>query len=399
MKKKIIEKVNKANLCLGCGICETVFQDKVSVTLNERGKYKVQNTKEYNKVDDDKFKEICPIIKPGNCSMDFWGEYIGGYFGFSNDNQIRYSASSGGILSQTLIYLLEAKEIDAVIHIGASEEDPLCNMAYISVSKEDILNRTGSRYAPAKLLKQLEANISKFSKYALVGKPCDIRAFRNAVSFVRGGEKIIYTFAFFCAGVPSKNATYAILDKFKIKAENIVKFDYRGNGWPGFATAYTKENKEYRMAYSEAWGEILGRDIHRYCKFCMDGLGEVADFCCGDGWYETKNGYPDFSEREGRNIILSRTLKGDLLLQKMKKEKKISLTKIDKVEVVLKYIQVGQYYRKSTLLGRVLAMRVCGKYLPGFEIRKLWKWKEDKSLMHEIKTAIGAIKRIIMGRL
>ena len=51
------------------------------------------------------------------------------------------------------------------------------------------------------------------------------------------------------------------------------------------------------------------------CRFCVDGVGELADVSCGDAWYLLPDGEPDCSEHEGRNFIFSRSDKGDSLVK------------------------------------------------------------------------------------
>lgn len=41
----------------------------------------------------------------------------------------------------------------------------------------------------------------------------------------------------------------------------------------------------------------------------------MADFSTGDAW-ATKSGFPDFEERDGKNIILARTKVGSDLLNR-----------------------------------------------------------------------------------
>ena len=46
----------------------------------------------------------------------------------------------------------------------------------------------------------------------------------------------------------------------------------------------------------------------------MDGTGELADIVCADFWQLDNNNHPDFSEHEGRNIIIARNELGKQLL-------------------------------------------------------------------------------------
>src|SRR5690606_12621829 len=112
----------------------------------------------------------------------------------------------------------------------------------VSYARADIYNAAGSRYAPSSPLRNLLQEIDKPGKMALVGKPCDIAAVRNlAKSEPRILEKIPLMISFFCAGVPSVNGGRAILNKLGVDEADVVGFRYRGDGWPGRATATLRD--------------------------------------------------------------------------------------------------------------------------------------------------------------
>ena len=399
MKESYISKINKGEYCIGCGLCESMFSEHVTVKLGNDGKYQVIEQKEITEEMDKLFRETCPILK--YCfSSEIWGEYKSCYFGSSNDTEIRYKASSGGILTQALVYLLNKKKVDAVLQIGVDYSNPLENVAYISTAEQEIINNCGSRYAPAKLLSQLKAILNQYEKIAIVGKPCDIRALTNYVALYPEYENnIVFKFSFFCGGIPSQNATYRVLDELGVNKESVEKFSYRGNGWPGLTTASLTDGRRVTMTYGQSWGKILGRDIHKYCKFCPDGLGECADFSCGDAWYSAKNGYPDFEENEGRNIVLCRTDKGVHLLEEMLTDGVISMETVSDPNKYLQSIQVGQYFRKTSLFGKALAMRIKQNYVPIPGMRILWNWRGNRNILKQIKVALGTLKRMREGKI
>lgn len=54
--------------------------------------------------------------------------------------------SSGGVIKQSLIYLLDNKIVDAAIHIGASTDNPTENVIYVNSSRKEVIKNEGSRY-------------------------------------------------------------------------------------------------------------------------------------------------------------------------------------------------------------------------------------------------------------
>ena len=120
---------------------------------------------------------------------------------------------------------------------------------------------------------------------------------------------------FFCAGAPSKNATLKLAENLGVQADQIDNVRYRGNGWPGKATVTLEDKSERYMDYIDSWNQILGRNIRKMCKFCVNGVGMYADISCGDLWNLDQNQRPEFTEGKGQNIIFARSKVGrDLLV-------------------------------------------------------------------------------------
>lgn len=69
------------------------------------------------------------------------------------------------------------------------------------------------------------------------------------------------------------------------------------------------------MTYNDSWGKILGRELGFRCKICPDGIGMLADISSGDSW-NTKDGYPDFTEGDGKTFVLYAQIKDGNCLRK-----------------------------------------------------------------------------------
>lgn len=287
----LINDVVSSDLCTGCGLCSSIYSDKVQ--MNYKGSFNrpKQSTplSERESID---FKKICPGIYQSIIDFnapyhhDVWGQYCYSGKGNSLDHEIRYKASSGGVLSQTAIYLLENNVVNGIIHIGSDPSNSLENIVQVSSTREQVINNSGSRYAPASPLSSIEEIISSNpgKQFAFIGKPCDVTALRQAQELNSNlKDKIPVVLSFFCAGTPSRKGVDDILRKFKIKASDVVKFTFRGNGWPGETVVETKDDK-FTMKYEESWGEILGPTIQNRCKICADGIGENADIVSADVW-------------------------------------------------------------------------------------------------------------------
>ncbi len=332
-------------------------------------------------------------------STDIWGKRLKSVFGWANDSEIRHTASSGGILTAIALYLLESKIVDGVIHTKVSDVSVIENDIHISTCREDVLLSAGSRYAPSSPLENILQIIDKEKRYAFIGKPCDAAVLSNYLELEPDYKNnIVYILSFFCAGVPSRKANENLLDKLGVNEKECERLSYRGDGWPGEATALKKDGSSSSMTYEKAWGGILGRDVHPFCRFCMDGTGERADIACGDGWHLTEKGEPSFEEREGRNIVFLRTEKGKKLFEGAVKAGFIS--EEDSVnDDYLKKTQKYQYSRKACMKYKMLAHRIMFNDTPYSRIKTVSAFNDYAGTKEKWKFFTGTVKRIFKGRI
>lgn len=383
--------------CTGCGLCHSA--NDVNFINDDKG-FPVPQLKaqDINLCDN-----VC--LASGNVPFPYtgkiWGNEVGKYVAFSSNSRIREHSSSGGVLTSLCIYLLESHKVDGIIQICADSEKPYSTKVCISTSKEDVIKCAGSRYAISSPLMNILQIINEHKKYAFIGKPCDVLALRNFSKINETiSNSILYYLSFFCAGEPSENANIRLIQQLGCKdGDDCKSLVYRGNGWPGFATAVNKEDSSNQMTYDESWGKILGRDIHKVCRVCSDGTGDAADIACGDAWYANPDGTPDFSEHEGRNIVFVRTQVGNELFNDAVKQGYIKTDKEAINSINLKKIQNYQFTRKTTLRSMQQAYHFCVLDFPSYDKKVLEKYSAYSNLKVNIKRFLGVIKRHMEGKI
>lgn len=374
--------------CTGCGLCSMGKED-------DKGFYRP--------VDKDVSFDysVCPyftmplLLQPYVNDNSIWGSCEAVYWGHSTNADVRFRASSGGVLTTVSQYLLENHIVDKIIQIGKNSNNALRNEVYCSETIEQVKERSGSRYCATALLKEFDKIIDDNYTYAVVGKPCDIIVVRNLMNKdERYRNKIKYLLSFFCGGTSSTRATENMVRDFGVELEKVTNIEYRGNGWPG-KVQVTSELGTFEMAYEESWQKFLGRDMMLMCRFCWDGLGMGADITCGDAWY-LKDKEPDFSEHEGRNVVFARNKKGLQLLEDCAREKKIFLERLQENDLkTMKLIQNGQYNRKATMFAKVLTMKLLGQSVPDYNLRHLLTYAKLMPLKRNISTALGTFRRVL----
>lgn len=385
--------------CIGCGLCKSRFgAAKAEVALNDQGFYAPSfnlTTEEYREL-----QRFCPVnVPPAQYSLRVWGEYKHICLGYAADEKVRLKASSGGILTAVCAYLLAEGIIDGVIQIGDSES-PLQKNTRISRNETQLLECAGSRYIAVKPLERVLQMLAEnpAEKFALVGRPCDIRAMR---AYLRGHKEvqpqIVCLLSFFCAGTPSVNASKQMIAQMGAEMNRVTHVSYRGNGWPGYSTVREKDGKEFTMNYEDSWGKILGRDIYRGCRLCYDGIGEEADISCGDAWYLDKNGKVSFDERPGRNVVFARTAIGMQILQQAMEQGWIECEEFE--ETLLNKMQPFQYVRKAQLRYKLLAMKTAGRDIPAIRIAGLYRYRKLISYKDRAKMYLGTLRRVLQKKM
>lgn len=399
--KSIIENIVKDNLCLGCGLCESICgKESVEMKLESDGFFRPQ-VKFQKKDKEEIIKQICPGINVVNdltfdANETIWGKIESLHSGYSNDFETRKIGSSGGIVSAIAIYLLEKGLVNGVLQVGGNSEDYERNTLNISRTKEDVLNCASSRYAPAlifdKIIETLEANDDT---YGFIGKPCDISALKNFLNvFPQYKNRFKLTVSIMCAGMPSFNGTASIIKEMNAKSpvKNLV---YRGNGWPGYFSFTDNNNQHFQRSYNDSWGKTLNRHLNFRCKICPDGIGLQADIAVGDAW-ETEDGYPDFTEKEGQSLVIVRTAAGAKILNMASADASMSFTPLLKEKLAL--MQPYQYQRRTRIGARATAYMLGKGRILNFKNLSLFGnmfYSQPKILIREFA---GTFMRVVKNK-
>lgn len=392
-----LDAIVGSGFCSGCGACAGLLgSSKVQMRLSQQGYLRPSTLESLTPKNVELVQAVCPGIRlehepDSGPYHPIWGPIKQVRTGQAMDAQIHREGSSGGVVSALAIYLLESQQVDFVAQIAVAKTDPLANEVQMSRTRADVLRAAGSRYAPAAPLARLEEYLATGQRFALVGKPCDVAAVRNLGRVdSRVGQQIPFLLSFMCAGVPSIEGTHELLNQLGMEAGRLQSFRYRGDGWPGMARAVDLDGKVAEMDYAKSWGTILNRHLQFRCKICPDGTGEFADVVCADAWYG-KDGYPDFEEREGRSLLLTRTAVGESLVLEAVRAGAIGVSDLEISEI--EQMQPYQLNRKQVVLGRLLATRLRLGWAPRFLRLGLVRASLSARPLAWLRNALGTYKR------
>ncbi len=398
---KTIQDIVDWGLCVGCGACYSLC-DKSAVTLENHVNIGVRP----------KFQTDvcggcteCLLICPGY-SVDsrlvnpqlpqknsdesvLIGPTRSVWEGFASDEEIRFSASSGGLLTAISLYCLEKEGMELVLHTGAHPEKPWMNRTTTSKTREDLLKNVGSRYVASSPCEQFRIIEESSRPCVFIGKPCDtaaISALRRKRPKLDANLGLVLTFC--CAGVPSVRGTLDLLEKMNVQTGSISQLSYRGDGWPGGFSITGQNGKKIKLlSYMESWGFLQKYRSFR-CHLCPDGLGEICDISCGDAWHR-------FDERvdvPGLSLAMVRTDIGQDIIKRAMAEGYLSLT-LSTPEKVIE--AQGLVERRKEVFGRQLAMKLLlipSTKFYGFQLFRAWVMTP---FIIKIRSILGTLRRLI----
>ena len=395
----------QAGLCSGCGACAGLAPDVLEmIDIVPEGRRPILRPG----MSEDGVSEILLAICPGvSLEHDYspdqpglmrefapaWGPIFGVWEGYASDPAIRYAGSSGGAATALAWYCIDSGGMHGVLHTAARQDAPHLNETVFSRTREELLSATGSRYAPASPCDGLQQIVDAPGPCVFIGKPCDVAAMQKARKLRPDLDaKLGVTIAFFCAGTPSTQGTLEMLKRMGIDdPAALVSLRYRGNGWPGKATAVvrTDTGEETRqLTYEQAWGEVLSRYQQWRCKLCADHTGEFADIAVADPWYRTVQ-----DDEPGQSLVLARSERGrEIILAAAE----AGYLHIEAAEPrLLPASQPNLLKTRGAVWGRLLACRMMGVPSPRYSNMPLFRhWWRELGWRQKARSVLGMIRRI-----
>lgn len=383
---RTIEDVVKSDLCLGCGLC--TLRGNYAMKYSERkGKYIPVMVR---KSDDDVEFKVCPgkgynikqasdklFSKGARYSIDLG--YINNQFVISSlSDRVLQNASSSGIMTQIILYILEKKIVDYVVVTKfVYSERGIRTHTFFSNSIEEILEAQGSKYCPVNMdsfVKELD--VYKHKKFAFVGTPCQIAAIREIQQLDNEVNKnLVLTIGTFCGGFKNYNHIKKLALRNGVDDKNAEYFRFRGGGQPGSLLLKDIHGNSYNVDYPKYTGQTGYSKLLR-CHLCVDATAELADFACGDAWLDK---YLD--DKNPWSIVLCRNQPASFIIKEMEVENKIVIRKISDEEI-RKSQRENLKSKKHRYISRNKVYVFMGYKLPSFDGGF---YSVDFSLVTEIK--------------
>lgn len=279
---------------MGCGLCTI---DKVVQGMEYGGKNDCLVPKNDNVANNSIANQICPgmgydiksdaeVLFSQEAKYSIPLGYVHSLCAtHSVSQEVLANASSGGIITQLLVYLIEKKIVDYVsVTQFFCDKEGVHTRTFLTNKKEEILKAQGSKYCPVNFDGLLEELHTREGRVAVMATPCVIaglRAIEQQPDYLKAEIKL--HIANFCGGYKSFRNIRRLAEIHKVDYHNLRDFRFRGEGQPGSLRFVEKSGKTASTPYPLYVG-LNGYSKMLRCHLCPDATGELADIACGDAW-------------------------------------------------------------------------------------------------------------------
>jgi len=243
--------------------------------------------------------------------------------GFASDRNWRRSASSGGVISRVLHFLLSTQRVDAVIVARQQASAPLEAEWAILDSPSEILDTAQSVYTSVPMLEALE-KLQPGLTYAMTCLPDQSAALRVLQRLgVRAAQQVTTIIGPFVGTGLEPEALDTFLAKQGISRGDVTQIRWRDGEWPGSLAVTVKGGEVFSMP-KFYYNHLTPSFLNRQSLQSMDFYNEFADIAVGDAWS------PAYEERgEGFSLIVTRNAEATALLKAMEEERELTFEEIN----------------------------------------------------------------------
>jgi len=336
-----LQNVINHDLCTRCGSCvglsegQIQFIDKTGSYIpeidGELGSKKAEIVWQACSGKEVNFPELNQFsFKGKGIHHNYLGTYLDLNIGFATEPEIRTHGGSAGVITKTLLWMLENDFIQGAVVLGMDKEKPWMNKPFIATSYEEVLSASQSKYTISsnnEILNQIE---SFNGNLAYVGLPCQVHSIKKLQKIGHPSVKNIkYIIAPFCGLNLHFSSISSFLRSHGAKNfEDIVDLKFRHGEWPGNMRVEMKDGSVFQLPKFHA-NYLIPFHMMKRCMLCEDATNEFTDISVGDAWA------PVYEERgKGFSFVISRSEKGKKILSRMKSEGLIDLQAISENDAI-----------------------------------------------------------------
>lgn len=365
LKREVID----AGLCTQCGSCVGLekgvlgFTDPVdSLPAKVDGTRKVRETTFYACPGRYfSFPETNEYVFGKQPENSLLGNYSRLYIGYARDESIRTHCSSGGVISASLIHLLQTGKIDGAVVLRMSREKPYVPEPFVAKTPAEILEAAQSKYivTPVNiLLDQLE----KFNgKLAYVGLPEHVASIRKLQRIRHKAVKsITYIIGPYSGTILQISALRSFLRSHGVGSlEEIKELSFRAGEWPGRLEIKLRDGhilaiKKFYYNY------LIPFYIAPHALLSTDLTNEFTDISVGDAFS------PEYEKLgKGFSVVVTRTAQGQALIEEMERDGIVCLQNISADKAIQMHSHMLDFKKRGAFI------RMARRKRRGFQVPEL----------------------------
>jgi len=289
------------------------------------------------------------------------GPYQELFTGYSRNPEIRRRGASGGVITQTLIYLLEGGLIDGAVVLLQGQPKPWLAQPIIAQSREEIVAASQSVYIPVPVNTILPDMAAFDGRLAYVGLPDQVASLRQLQRLGHGGaQKVNYVIGPYVGTSMYLGAIESYLQSNGIKSlQQVVDLKYREGEWPGYLRIETRSGRVLK-AKKFYYNYLIPFYITRSCLLAVDFTNELTDISVGDAWHPRYEKLGD-----GFSVIVARSTVGAHLLKTMEEDDAVALERISLEDAVSMHAHMIDFKKRGTFI-RLQWRKARGKHAPDY---------------------------------
>jgi len=405
--RKNINYIVENDLCIRCGACVGVcpYDDVISFGDSY---FPVINDKCYTHPTCTVCVKVCPVSdinlpilyqavhgRKVDLNEDYLGPFRELYVGHSTFQEIRERGSSGGVVTQLLVSLLESGRIDGAI-VAASDTEggkPWNAKGILATTTEEIINSAGSKYTIAPVNEQLKALRNFDGRIALVGLPCHIQSYRMWESISnRIRDRVGLTIGVLCSLTLNMEAITDLIQVSGVPLAEVEEFEYRTGEWPGRARVKKTDGELVHLRgvnMIEAFRHLSKFYYPEGCLNCVDYGADLADISIGDPWLRGPDG--EHLYKEGWSVVAVRTEKGTEAIEAVTRRGDLVLRKIAPDLWIQNQERMGRTKRRRALY-RIKGLEQKGKVIPNYHLNDITFSLHERLRRYLFQKVLGVAK-------
>jgi coenzyme F420 hydrogenase subunit beta len=322
--QRLHAEVITRGLCTHCGTCAGLSGGTLLMQETPRGPLPVPAPGRAVQLNELAY-DACPgkgVAYPALCQVVFgalpesWliGCWRAIYTGYAGVPEVRRAGASAGVITQTLVYLLEQEHVDGAVVLRQGYPEPWQATPTIARTPEDVIAAAQSVYVPVPVNVILDDMAEFEGRLAYVGLPDQVAALRQLQQAGHpGARKVDYVLGPYVGTAMYFGAIESFLRANGVHSrDEIAALRYREGEWPGYLQITLRSGRVLR-AEKFYYNYLIPFYITQSTLLSVDFTNELTDISVGDAWN------PRLEARgEGFSVVVARTEQGAALLAEMR---------------------------------------------------------------------------------